>query len=140
MPNDPKDEFPKDPRDMHLMGFKSGAFEYFKGRLSLDKEFIPDPSATYFTWVKGDETRRIGLRNGDLLVVDCSLEPSHGDLVICVVRGRFRVRRIRLWGEHLVPVPLRRSEEIDPLEPVEVWGVVSGFFRPLRYDRSRRRK
>jgi DNA polymerase V len=124
-------DVPEDPRDLRQLGFKSGAAEYIGQVLSLDRRVVRNPPATFFWRVRGDELRRIGLRHGDLLVVDRSMEPRHDCLAVCVIAGEFRVRRLRGWGGILVPVNLRRSTEIDPLEPAEVWGVVKAIVREL---------
>lgn len=122
-----------DPRDSKQAGFKSAAAEYIGQVLSLDQRFVRNRPATYFWWVRGDESRILGLRDGDLLIVDRSLEPAHGDLVVCVIGGEFRIRRLRRWGQILVPAPLRRSEETDPFEKAEVWGVIRVFARELKH-------
>lgn len=128
---DDREDVPRDPRDLRQVGFKSGAAEYIREVLSLDKRLIRNPAATFFWRVKGDELRRIGLRDGDLLVVDRSEEARHDNLAVCVIEGQFRIRRLRGWGGVLVPVPLRNSTHLDPLEPAEVWGVVKAIIREV---------
>ena len=130
--------FPSDPRDLRQRGFRSGAAEYIGQVLSLDQHLIRNRPSTFFWRVRGDVTRILGLRNGDLLLVDRSLEPRHDDLAVVVVEKRFRIRRLRRWGDTLIPAPLRRSEKIDPFESWEVWGVIRAVIRDFKHgDRAR---
>jgi DNA polymerase V len=139
MRDESDEEFPRDPRDLRQRGFKSGAYEYIGQVLSLSKfmdGFIRNPAATYYWWVRGSEARLLGLREGDLMVVDRSLKPRHGSLVVCVVNRKFRVRRMRRWGDTLAPVPLKNSTRCDPLERVRVWGVISLVLRDVYGSRA----
>lgn len=131
--------FPRDPRDLRQRGFRSGAAEWIEGVLSLDQRAIRNPYSTFFWRAKGDESRILGIRDGDLLLVDRAEEPQHGDLAVCVIDREFRIRRIRRWGKVLVPAPLRRSEKVDPLEATEVWGVIVLVIRELKHPSRPRR-
>jgi DNA polymerase V len=125
-------DFPSDPRDLRQLGFKSHATEYIGQSLSLDQRFVTHKPATYYWRVNGDEVRRLGFRDGDLLVVDKSLQPRHGCLAVCVIDGQFRVRRLRRWGDLLIPVPLHRPTEFNPFEQTEVWGVIRAVVREFK--------
>lgn len=128
-----EEEFPSDPRDVRHQGFRSGAAEYIGETLDLNRRLVRNRPATFFWRVRGDETRILGLKNGDLLLVDRSLPPDHGNLVICIMEKRFRIRRLRRWGDHLISAPLRRSERARNTEPAEVWGVVRAVIREFEY-------
>src|SRR4051812_48186222 len=114
----------RDPRDLTQKGFKSNAAEYIGRVLSLDQRVMRNSPSTFFWKVNGDEIRRLGFRDGDLLVVDRSLTPGHGCVAVCIIDDNPCVRRLRRWGDVLVPVPLWRPTQFDPFEKVEVWGVV----------------
>lgn len=77
------------------MGFPSPAQDYIEDRISLDKQFIAHPSATYFMRA-GNTYWRAGITQGALLIVDRSLTPSDGSVVVCCIAGEFHLRRYRL--------------------------------------------
>jgi DNA polymerase V len=131
--------FPDDPRDLRQLGFRSGAAEYLSHVLSLDQHIIQNPYATFFWKAKGDEARILGIKDGDLLIVDRSEEPRHDDIVVCIIDRVFRIRRIRRFGDLLIPAPLRRSEKMDPFESCEVWGVIVFVVREFKHPNRARR-
>lgn len=108
-------------------GFPSPAEEYLEKRLDLNEHLVARPESTYFVRVSGDSMIGAGIHHGDLLVVDRSLDPRPGNVVIALVDGEFTVKRLRRTaiGLELAPenpeygvIPL--SEETD----FQVWGVV----------------
>ena len=70
--------------------------------LDLNELLVRRPAATYFVRVEGDSMVGAGINNGDLLVVDRSLRPADGDVIIASVDGDFTVKTLRLgngeWG------------------------------------------
>lgn len=66
------------------MGFPSPAADYAESRISLDQQLIRHPSATYFMRA-ADSHHREGILQGALLVVDSSLTPVDGSLLICAM-------------------------------------------------------
>ncbi|MEZ7197533.1 LexA family protein [Pseudodesulfovibrio karagichevae] len=108
-------------------GFPSPAEEYLEKRLDLNELLVARPESTYFVRVSGDSMIGAGIHHGDLLVVDRSLDPRPGQVIIALVDGEFTVKRLRKtpMGLELAPenpeygvIPL--SEETD----FQVWGVV----------------
>ncbi|MBF4173340.1 HumD family translesion DNA polymerase, partial [Enterobacter kobei] len=76
------------------MGFPSPAADYVEERISLDKRLIAHPSATYMM-VAGTTYLRAGIMKGAMLIVDSSLTPKDGSLLVCAVDGEFRIMRYR---------------------------------------------
>ena len=68
-------------------GFPSPADDYQDAPIDLHKHLIKRPSATYFAWANGDSLVELGIFDGDLLIVDRSLEPRHGDVVVASLDG-----------------------------------------------------
>ncbi|MFM7312836.1 MAG: LexA family protein [Cyanobium sp.] len=112
-------------------GFPSPADDYVEARIDLNRELIPSPLSTFFMRVCGDAMRGDGIVDGDLLVIDRSLDPRPGRVVVASHAGRFLVRRLvwrrdRLWLQASdgstppLPLPQELSEGADP----ELWGVV----------------
>lgn len=108
-------------------GFPSPAQDYVEERLDLNKMLISHPSATYFVKVSGDSMVEAGIFDGDMLVVDRSLKPAHGDIVIAAVDGEFTVKELRTRpGLQLMPRNARyRPINIDCEEALEIFGVVT---------------
>ena len=106
-------------------GFPSPADDYIEARIDLHGELIPSPLSTFLMRVRGDAMRADGILDGDLLVVDRSVEPRPGRVVVAVHGGAFVVRRLERRGDGLWLVAadgggrpaLRLGEE------AELWGV-----------------
>lgn len=75
-----------------VAGFPSPAEQYVERPLSLDELLVRHPVATYFVRAEGDSMLGAGIRPGDLLVVDRSLDPVSGSIVIACVDGDFTVK------------------------------------------------
>ena len=85
-----------------VAGFPSPAEQYLEPPLDLNELLVKRPAATYFVRVEGDSMSGAGISDGDLLVVDRSLRPADGDVIIASVDGDFTVKTLRLgngeWG------------------------------------------
>ena len=109
-------------------GFASPADDYFEGRLSLDALLIHNKEATFFVRAKGNSMFGAGIFDGDLLVVDKSLTPSSGDIVIAVIDGDLTVKRlIKHGGIITLKAENSRFKEIELKDgqELQVWGVVT---------------
>ena len=81
-----------------VAGFPSPAEQYLEPPLDLNALLVKRPAATYFVRVEGDSMIDAGINPGDLLVVDRSLTPFDGDIIIASVDGEFTVKRLRVEG------------------------------------------
>ena len=85
-----------------VAGFPSPAEQYLEPPLDLNELLIKRPAATYFVRVEGDSMIGVGIHDGDILVVDRSLRPASGDVIIASVDGDFTVKTLKLgngeWG------------------------------------------
>ncbi len=109
-------------------GFPSPADDYIEGRIDLNIELIKNPSATFFGRVNGDSMINAGIGNGDLIVVDKSIEPRENSIVVCIIDGEFTVKRFKkIKGEYfLCPEnekykPIKINSEND----FRIWGTVT---------------
>lgn len=94
------------------MGFPSPAADYIEQRISLDEHLIAHPSSTYFMRA-GSTYWREGIMQGALLVVDSSLNPCDGSLLVCNVENELMIKRYRVNPRpHLVNLKSGRSEDI----------------------------
>ena len=113
-------------------GFPSPAEDYEEGRIDLNRELIASPLSTFFMRVRGDAMRNDGILDGDLMVIDRSLHPQPGCVVVAVFEGRFVVRRLCLHPHKHHGFQLESSDgESSPIAledgqggGAELWGVV----------------
>lgn len=116
-------------------GFPSPADDYIEGKLDLNQYLISNPASSYFVRASGNSMVEAGIFSGDLLLVDRSLEPRDGNVVIAVVNGELTVKRLTQIGNRLLLVaenqaysPLEINEHTDLL----IWGVVIYVIHALR--------
>ena len=108
-------------------GFPSPADDYLEGALDLNEHLIRRPAATFFLRVLGDSMTGAGIHSGDLLIVDRSVHPADGRIVIAVVDGELTVKRLsrRRGRVRLMPEnPRYRPIEIRDGQDLQIWGVV----------------
>jgi DNA polymerase V len=109
-------------------GFPSPADEYIEKQLDLNDLVIKHPTATFFVRVEGDSMRDAGIISGDILVVDRSLDPTHGKIIVALVDGEFTVKRMLIRQDGVLLAPennLYKPIEIKPESDFQVWGVVT---------------
>ncbi len=108
-------------------GFPSPADDHLEDHLDLNEHLVRHPAATFLVRVQGDSMTGAGIQHGDLLVVDRSLEPKSGTIVIAVVNGELTVKRLKVdsGGVWLVPEnPNYPRLEIREGMDLTIWGVV----------------
>lgn len=119
-------------------GFPSPAQDYMEGKIDLNKSLIKHPSCTFFAKVVGDSMIDEDIEEGDLIVVDKSLEPMDGDLAVCYLDGEFTLKRIELGKDVIWLVPSNpKYEKIKVTSDNEliIWGVVT---YTIKQNRRRR--
>jgi len=116
-------------------GFPSPAEDYVEGSLDLNEHLIRHPAATFIVRVEGESMIGAGIFPGDLLVVDRSVEPHDGHVVIAAVEGELTVKRLkgkrgawRLVAEHPDFTAIKLDKEG---ETSSIWGVVTSSVRRL---------
>ena len=109
-------------------GFPSPAEDYIEKKLDLNELVISNSNATFFVKVTGESMRNAGIQSGDILVVDRSIEPSNGKIVVAILNGEFTVKRIRIQGSTITLLPENNSFPDIPItaeSDFQVWGVVT---------------
>lgn len=115
-------------------GFPSPAGDYLDGKLDLNQYLIKHPAATFFLRVTGDSMTEAGIHSGDLLIVDRSLEPSDGTIVIAVLDGELTVKQLERRKGTLRLLPANKNYEpleVSELQSFEIWGVVTNVIHSL---------
>lgn len=111
-----------------VAGFPSPAEDYIEARIDLNDQLIRNKEATFLLTVQGNSMQDAGIKEGDILVVDRSVTPVDGKIVIAALDGELTVKRLamRSDGVWLLPEneqypPIKVKEENDML----IWGVVT---------------
>jgi len=115
-------------------GFPSPADEYMEAGIDLNIELIRNPDATFFGRVKGYSMKEAGISDGDVLVIDKSLEPKNGSIAVCFLDGEFTVKRILKERDALFLLPA--NNEFKPIRITEendfmVWGIVTYVIKKM---------
>lgn len=112
-------------------GFPSPAADYTEDELDLNTYCISRPSATYFVRAIGDSMKDMGLHSGDLMVVDKSVTPVHGDIVIAETDGEFTVKRLQM-KPRIALLPMNPAYPNLYPEELQIFGVVTAFIHKTR--------
>ena len=117
-------------------GFPSPADDYLDGEIDLSRYLIERPAATFLMRIVGESMRGAGILDGDLVVVDRSVEAQTGHVVVAVFDGDMTIKRLRrLTGGRAVLLaenPDFPEFVICEETPAEIWGVVVAVVRKLR--------
>tara|TARA_B100001057_G_scaffold475480_1_gene542286 strand:+ start:79 stop:513 length:435 start_codon:yes stop_codon:yes gene_type:complete len=108
-------------------GFPSPADDFKEVRISLDRELVKNKEATFYARVSGDSMIGAGLEDGDLLIIDRSLNPENRKIAVCLVDGEFTVKRIKKIKKTFYLIP--ENKKYSPIEITEeneltIWGIV----------------
>jgi len=109
-------------------GFPSPADDFIEGKLDLNTMVIKNPTATFYMRVQGDSMMDANIHDGDMIVVDRSIEPTHGKIVIAVIDGEFTVKRLYRKDGVIKLIPENPDYQeivIHQEQELTVWGVVS---------------
>lgn len=120
-------------------GFPSPAQDYMELAIDLNKELIKHPTSTFYGRVVGDSMRDEGIEEGDILVIDKSLELMDDDLAVCFIDGDFTVKRVRLESDAAWLVP--SNVKYPPIKVTKdnefmVWGIVTYTIKKNRRKRQ----
>lgn len=119
-------------------GFPSPAQDYLEQAIDLNKELIRHPASTFYGRVAGDSMRDEGIEEGDILVIDKSLELMDDDLAVCFIDGEFTVKRVRLESDSAWLVPSNPNYPLIKVTPENdfiVWGIVTYTIKKNRRKR-----
>lgn len=119
-------------------GFPSPAQDYMELAIDLNKELIKHPASTFYGRVVGDSMRDEGIEEGDILVIDKSLELMDDDLAVCFIDGEFTVKRVRLEPDAAWLIP--SNIDYPPIKVTKdnefiVWGIVTYTIKKNRRKR-----
>ena len=110
-------------------GFPSPAEDYIEKELDANELLITNRAATYFVQIQGQSMRGCWIRDGDIAVVDCSITPRRGMVVVAVLDGEMLVKQLDVGpgGEPLLKPSNAHYPTITVQEGQDflIWGVVT---------------
>ena len=115
-------------------GFPSPAGDFKQERISLDKELIKNKEATFFARVSGESMINAGLEDGDLIVIDRSLEPTNNKIAVCFIDGEFTVKRLQVKKNKIWLKPENtnyKAIEVNDDNELIIWGIVTNVIKKL---------
>ncbi|MFK7783279.1 LexA family protein [Psychroserpens sp.] len=115
-------------------GFPSPADDFKENKISLDKTLVKNKEATFYARVSGQSMIGAGLDDGDLLVVDKSIEPTHNQIAVCFIDGEFTVKRLKVTSEGVYLQP--ENPVYDPIlvgehNDFQIWGIVTHVIKRM---------
>lgn len=115
-------------------GFPSPARDYIEESINLNQELIQNPNWTFLGEIEGDSMQGAGIANGDIVVVDKSLDARHGSIAICSLDGGLTIKKLHMQNDELYLVsanskysPIKVTDESD----FNVWGVVTHTIKKM---------
>ena len=115
-------------------GFPSPAEDYTSLNLDLNKELIRNPASTFYARVSGLSMADEGTNDGDLLVIDKSIEPYDGCLAVCYIDGDFTLKRFEKHKDYGMLVPA--NKDFTPIKVTSendfcIWGIVTYLIKKV---------
>ena len=118
-----------DVKTANATGFTAAADDYMERGIDLNEQLVRNKPATFFMKVSGDAMNGAGIFDGDVVIVDRSVKPNSGRVIIATLNGEMLIRRLEknLNKIRLVPETSRLSPiDVDVSgSDFSVWGVVT---------------
>ena len=115
-------------------GFPSPAQDYVEQGIDLNKVLIKHPASTFLARVDGDSMYETGIFNGDIVVIDKSLEPREGSKVVAFIDGEYVMKTIRIGTNEIYLIPENPDYPtitVTPDQQFIIWGVVTHVIHKL---------
>ncbi|HAH52538.1 MAG TPA: peptidase S24 [Balneola sp.] len=118
-------------------GFPSPASDHLEKALSLEELVVFRPSATFYVRAQGNAMKRSGIHDKDILIVDRSITPRHGNIIVTSIDEEPSIRRFAKQGSRIFLV-----SDDSSLKPIAVtketawtiWGVVTHVIHRFRLE------
>ena len=111
-------------------GFPSPAADHNGERINLVREMTPHPETTFYAHVEGDSMRDAGILDGDIVVVDRSLEPKNGDFIVAYIDNEYTLKEFKMDANGQCAWLIPHNPDFQPIRVdkdsnFQVWGVVT---------------
>lgn len=115
-------------------GFPSPADDTPHEKLDLMRLVVRHPASTFYFRISGVSMVDDGFDEGDIVVVDRSLEPTNNATAVCFIDGEFTIKKIRQDKDCLYLMPA--NKEYKPIKVTAenefmVWGVVTYIIKKV---------
>ena len=115
-------------------GFPSPAIDFEDNKMSLDKYLVKNNEATFYAKADGDSMIGAGIDDGDIMIIDRSLQPTDNKIAVCCIDGEFTVKRIKIDKEGIYLIP--ENKDFQPIQVTEsnhfiVWGIVTYVIKAI---------
>ncbi|MEQ9115702.1 MAG: translesion error-prone DNA polymerase V autoproteolytic subunit [Rickettsiales bacterium] len=115
-------------------GFPSPADDHIESRIDFNEFLVQHPSSTFAVKVTGESMIEAGIYPDDTLIVDRSIEPNHGKVVVAVIDGELTVKRLHRKDGQIILLPENRM--FDPIiikneNDLVIWGVVTNVIHKV---------
>ena len=115
-------------------GFPSPAADFEELKLSLDHLLVKNREATFYAKASGNSMIGAGIDDGDILVIDRSLEPRNNAVAVCFIDGEFTVKRIKKDKDEVWLIPANTAYQPIKMEEgssLTIWGIVTHVIKSL---------
>jgi len=109
-------------------GFPSPAADFDETKISIDQLVIKNETATFYAKANGNSMIGAGIDDGDILVIDRSIEPTDNKIAVCFIDGDFTIKRIKIEEDciYLQPEnPKFKSIKVTEDNDLIIWGIVT---------------
>ena len=116
-------------------GFPSPAADFEESKVSLDHMLIKNKEATFYAKASGTSMIGAGIDDGDILVIDRSLEPRNNAVAVCFIDGEFTVKRIKKTDDAVFLMPENQNYipiQIEPHNEFIIWGIVTYVIKQVK--------
>ena len=123
-----------DVKTANATGFGAAADDYAERGIDLNEELVKNKPATFFLRMTGKAMEADGIYEGDVLIVDKSIEAVSGKVIIAAVNGELLVRRLLLKDGKTFLVSAKKSimQEMNDASNYHPWGVVTYIIHKTR--------
>ena len=109
-------------------GFPSPAADFDESKISLDTVLVKNREATFYAKASGNSMTGAGIDDGDILVIDRSLEPQNNKVAVCFIDGEFTIKRIKIEKDCVYLMP--ENKNYQPIKVTDenelvIWGIVT---------------
>lgn len=116
------------------VGFPSPTEDFAEPTLDLNRYVIKNPASTFYARISGCNMEDAAIQNGDIIVIDKSLEPSSESIAVCYIDGEFTLKRIKVEKGKVWLMPANSS--FRPIEVTDdnlfiVWGIVTYVIKKM---------
>jgi len=109
-------------------GFGAASDDFMERGIDLNEQLISNKPATFFFRVNSDAMLGAGIHIGDTLIVDRSVPPKTGKVVVAILNGEFLVRRLQIQAHSITLLPENKrygAIHIEQVQDYKTWGVVT---------------